>query len=56
MGINPKINNMLAGYKAAKYQFIWISDSNIKSKCMYCTVEVGVASVCTILYCEGRRG
>ena len=32
VGINPKINNMLSGYMEAKHQFIWISDSNIKSE------------------------
>lgn len=30
IGVNPKINNMNQGYKAAKYDLLWICDSNIK--------------------------
>lgn len=31
IGVNPKINNMLVGFNAAKYDILWISDSNIKA-------------------------
>lgn len=31
-GPNPKINNLAKGYKAAKYDIIWIMDSNVWSR------------------------
>lgn len=30
VGVNPKINNMNQGYKAAKYKLLWICDSAIQ--------------------------
>jgi len=32
IGVNPKINNMNPGYKAAKYELILVSDARIKMK------------------------
>lgn len=29
VGINPKVNNMVQSYKSAKYDIIWILDSNV---------------------------
>jgi ceramide glucosyltransferase len=31
-GVNPKINNMLQGYKVAKFDLIWINDSALYGK------------------------
>jgi len=30
IGVNPKVNNMIQGYKVAKYDKIWISDSSMQ--------------------------
>ena len=32
VGINPKINNMMQGYEAAKYELLLVSDAGLKSK------------------------
>ncbi|MEQ2240302.1 hypothetical protein ILYODFUR_013322 [Ilyodon furcidens] len=32
VGINPKINNLMPGYEAAKYGLVWICDSGIRVK------------------------
>jgi ceramide glucosyltransferase len=34
-GLNPKVNNMLPGYAAAKYPFVLISDSNVAPDAAY---------------------
>jgi hypothetical protein len=36
VGVNPKINNMNQGYKAAKYDLLWICDSAIKGIIALC--------------------
>ena len=30
VGVNPKINNVIQGYRDAKYKLIWIMDSNVQ--------------------------
>lgn len=32
VGVNPKINNMQPGYSAAKYEYVMISDGNLRMK------------------------
>lgn len=32
IGVNPKINNMIAAYRAAQFNLIWISDISILSE------------------------
>jgi ceramide glucosyltransferase len=29
VGVNPKINNLINGYESAKYDLVWICDSNV---------------------------
>jgi len=41
IGINPKVNNMVQSYKAARYDWILISDSNIRVKPDYLKRLVG---------------
>ena len=40
IGVNPKINNMMVGYNAAKYEILWISDSGVMGECYSVTVFV----------------
>ena len=39
IGVNPKINNMNQGYKAAKYNLLWICDSNIRGNLTLWTIK-----------------
>ncbi|KAG0378127.1 hypothetical protein BGX24_004676 [Mortierella sp. AD032] len=41
VGINPKINNMIRSYESAKYDILWIQDSNVyvDSGCMGRSVD-----------------
>ena len=40
IGVNPKINNMNQGYKAAKYDLLWICDSNIRGKVKFEFIQI----------------
>ena len=40
-GLNPKVNNLMPGYRAAKYEHILISDSNV-SVSRYYLKEIAV--------------
>ncbi|KAI9364417.1 glycosyltransferase family 21 protein [Zopfochytrium polystomum] len=42
IGVNPKINNLIRGYESAKYDLIWVLDSNIwtDTKCMARSVDI----------------
>ena len=35
IGVNPKINNMIAASRAAQFNLLWISDASIMSKYEY---------------------
>ena len=46
VGVNPKINNMLDGYNAAKYEILWISDSSVMGECMTIVITLVVYMSC----------
>ena len=59
VGVNPKINNLLPGYSAAKYELIMISDSRIRMKkytlrdmASHMTDKVGMVHQMPFTYCE----
>ena len=61
VGVNPKINNMQPGYKAAKYELVLVSDSGLLMKedtltdmTTYMTEDVGI--VHQLPYTCDRKG
>ena len=54
MGVNPKINNMITGYEAAKHDLIVISDSGIKSK-SHSTLSYPSGDFCCLLITFANR-
>ena len=46
VGINPKINNMVPGYRKAQHQLLWICDSNIKSNLLQKALPTLLLKIC----------